>query len=557
MNFYLRVEGVNLGAFVNDTNDLATIRGGSLLLLEAMDFVEETIKQIIPSTDPHNIETTHKQIVANMNQLKKDKTLDNKAKNSQIAALKEQKKALKKNKKSNTNCLATITKGASWGLFRFDTNLQTAIDIKDKIEASFATHDAYKYATFVIDVYAEENNEAYQSSRDKIQTLNHWQQLNAPSLSITKQGKDVCFIDKVRPADDKEYLPAEKNEYVSASVSARRNYGRDQKNQATFYKNRANFESVDLLELTSDLQQLSSIEVNLDYKNLHGKMAFIYLDGNQFGKKQKASKTIKEQADFDKQTRTGREKVLKNILEQIYDKESWLTDGKLRLETLLWGGDEIIWVVPAWKGWWMLNQFYRQAKDNIRINQQPENSSSYEELFHGSSLVFCKHNAPIHRIDALARNLADGFAKTRPFKQKNMIAYQVLESFDHAGSELTSDRQERLQGLSENLDDLLINADDMQTIENSISQLKQHDFPKRKIYQIIQQYRCNQPESAQELYTKLIGEVDNKTTEQEVYQKHLGKLKDIFGGNNAYWLHLMELWDYIGLDEPAEQEKGQ
>ena len=48
MSFYLRVEAVNLSHFINDTNDLSTIRGGSLLLLEAMEKVEGIIKNNSP-----------------------------------------------------------------------------------------------------------------------------------------------------------------------------------------------------------------------------------------------------------------------------------------------------------------------------------------------------------------------------------------------------------------------------------------------------------------------------------------------------------------------------
>jgi hypothetical protein len=35
---------------------------------------------------------------------------------------------------------------------------------------------------------------------------------------------------------------------------------------------------------------------------------------------------------------------------------------KLRFETLLWGGDELVWVVPAWQGWWTLDFFFRKAR---------------------------------------------------------------------------------------------------------------------------------------------------------------------------------------------------
>ena len=44
MQYYLRVEGVNLAHFVYDTQDLSTVRGGSLLLLLAVDEVCQQVQ---------------------------------------------------------------------------------------------------------------------------------------------------------------------------------------------------------------------------------------------------------------------------------------------------------------------------------------------------------------------------------------------------------------------------------------------------------------------------------------------------------------------------------
>ena len=68
MSYFLRVEGVNLGNFVNDTDDLATIRGGSLLLLESMTCVENEINRIIPISSAE----MQKQILAKINKTKQD-----------------------------------------------------------------------------------------------------------------------------------------------------------------------------------------------------------------------------------------------------------------------------------------------------------------------------------------------------------------------------------------------------------------------------------------------------------------------------------------------------
>lgn len=41
MYYYLRIAGVNLDAFINDTENLSTIRGSGLLLLRVMDTIQE------------------------------------------------------------------------------------------------------------------------------------------------------------------------------------------------------------------------------------------------------------------------------------------------------------------------------------------------------------------------------------------------------------------------------------------------------------------------------------------------------------------------------------
>jgi hypothetical protein len=42
---FLRIEGMNMSTFVEDTQDLSTIRGGSLLLLHAIERVEKRLEK--------------------------------------------------------------------------------------------------------------------------------------------------------------------------------------------------------------------------------------------------------------------------------------------------------------------------------------------------------------------------------------------------------------------------------------------------------------------------------------------------------------------------------
>ena len=512
MSFYLRVEAVNLSHFINDTNDLSTIRGGSLLLLEAMGKIEE----LINNNSLKKIRLLEEQADLE-NQLNEINTLHNLTLSDKNKKKKLREKTRKLKEALNKADKPTITKGASWGLFSLDMPQADACNMQKRVVDYFKTDVRYKHATFVIDVHPNNGVQHYQKDRDCLQTLNHWQQMQAPSLAICKEGIISCAIDKMRPASTKQWLKDQEKDYVSESVHQRREYGREQKQK--FYKKITDSND----KFTQDLGDLSK---SAKKGILDSKIAFIHIDGNGFGDIQKGSKTAAVQKQFDESTRHGREKLLTEILAKINKNSDWLTnDGNVRIETLLWGGDEIIWVVPAWQGWWMVNEFYLQAKKHIQHNNKP--------LFHAAGLVFCHHNAPIHRIDSLAKTLADAFAKAD--RGKNLIAYQILESFDHAGTELQHYRRERIGKLGQ-LEQLLIDAEQMADIQACISQLKNdEDFAKRKVYQILQAYSEGEPQKADQYIAKL----------PDSSEKPLKKLEEIFGGGNAHWLHLMDLWDYI------------
>ncbi|NOS89058.1 MAG: hypothetical protein HOP34_11070, partial [Methylococcaceae bacterium] len=504
--FYLRVEAVNLSHFIANTHDLSTIRGGNLLLLEAMDRVETLILKK-PTQTAIKLAYLVNQVNA-INALQTPtQTEKNKKKN-----LKEQIKKLKDALQNERT--PTITKGASWGLFLLYMTATDASELHQEVINDFKTDARYQHATFVVDLHPD--NGDYKKDRDSVEALNHWQQLQSPSLAIRNTGIACCSIDKLRPADSNKWLKDQQQDYVSESVGQRRDYGRKQKHQ--FYKNITGINA----KFTQDFGDLSRAT---HQGILADKIAVLYIDGNNFGKIQKSSDTAEKQKQFDQNTRAGREKVLTQILEKIRHEPDWLTgDDEVRLETLLWGGDEIMWVVPAWQGWFLANEFFIQAKQHITHNNAT--------LTHAAGLVFCHHDAPIHRIQSLAKSLAD-LAKAN--RNENLLAYQILESFDHVGTALEAYRQKRLGTLGQ-LPQLLVNAKDMTAIQTAMTQLKNDDdFAKRKIYQILQAYQDN-PQKAGQYLDKL----------PPSSAEPLKNLQDIFGGENTHWLHLMDLWDYIG-----------
>jgi hypothetical protein len=479
MDFYIRVEAVNLSNFIFDTTDLSTVRGGGLLLLAAIDKIKTRFNQLEP-----------------------------------------------------------ISTGASSGLFSFTvSSLEEAKALQQQVVNFLSKDKRLKHATFVVDTSPVSDN--FNKDKEKLLVLNRWQQMQSPTVVFpgkskqTSQGKHlfkrpVCEIDLIRPTVHKmTKKKGQRHNFYSGSVFERRQYGRKLKQK--FYRDEIskldqqfdvnqNFVS-DLTELTDDEHE----------GNLHGKMAVIYLDGNSFGSLQRGLDQ-KGLQNFDETIKKYRRKFLHDLLVEITQSEdyAWFYENKIRLEILLWGGDEIMLVVPAWKGWWTLNFFF-QASENWGFNKKT--------LTHAAGLVFCHHNAPIHRIKGLAYQLGE-LAKAKTDAQGNKIgrtanyvAYQVLESFDHTGLEIEEFREQRLGSSGIKANDLIIAGNKMDQDGKLMADVKAV-LPKSRVYKIINAL-LHDPTQIDKQIQKAKEELDESLQNSPVLTEA------------TFWLHLIELWDYV------------
>lgn len=549
--FYLRIECVNLKNFVYDTPHLSTVRGGGLLLLDAPGEVEAHLRD-------------------EMNGALKDKLL----------------------------MVLSITTGASSGLFEIevaDADADTlAGEVCKEAQRFFNDNIHYRHATTVVDVLRATEERDFAEERATLLTLNRWQQMQAPHVSIPKpnaktsvggEPSDACEIDLVRPATD--LLPKAKGEpdyRVSEATMARADYGRDMKKEEFFTKRGVLTKHLfvrDLDELTvlhgeskrseAALKAAHSTASSASIKDaksnthvLHHKMAVIYLDGNGFGKLQdELCKTVGDQKKFDDLIRKRRvEGWLRPFVEKMDDtKEGWLyadekANLRYRLEILQWGGDETCWVVPAWKGWETLEFLFSQTR-----NWEYEGHM----LTHAAGIVFCHHNAPIGRITGLAHDLA-GLAKERG-RDRNHFAYEVLESFDHIGhNDLRRYRAERApQPATPDIKPdpyaLLLPGDTMGGVDALMKILKEA-IPRRKLVDLAHALRTK-PEAQNSKKAATNGAspratphekaaclVDDITRALKTDKKAwdaLTNLTSCFGNERASWLHIEDLWDYLGL----------
>ncbi|MBI1763957.1 MAG: hypothetical protein HYR56_21235 [Acidobacteria bacterium] len=480
--YFLRVEAVNLGNFVYDTQDLSTVRGGGLLLLNAVEKLADLVQ-------PTN--------------------------------------------------LKVLTTGASIGLYEFEaTDLTTAQAVRDAVQTTLANDAKLQHATFVVSFQPKSDDQSFARDIEVLQAKNRWQQMQSPSLALSSaQGVQVCEIDLVRAATRDVSAPENKTWRVSESVATRRQVGQQLKQK--FYEEhigrplQRNF-THELNELTEDKAK----------GNLNGKMALIYLDGNQFGFiKRSVSNSRAEWLKFDQTVQSYRRAMLEGLLDCMEADSDWQTcKGKHRVETLLWGGDELMWIVPAWKGWEALQYFYQQS-EKWQFKGQP--------LRHSGGLVFCHHNAPIHRITALAQNLAK-LAKAKS-RAQNLFAYEVLESFDHVGRDLEAYRRERSPQPvtttdSLNPETLILDGMTMAALGDFVYDYAE-ELPRKPLHEL-----------TEELLTAL--RPTDSVTQRESTRKQLLKrlqsaaikagkpedaLQQLFNsfGEQSFWLHANALWDYL------------
>lgn len=517
----LRVEGVNLGHSIGDTEQLSTRRGGGLLLLQAIGDVKNRCSRLKPISTGASIG---------------------------LFSIESSPDA-----KTVAQCMANSPMTCS------ATSCSDAKSVAQCAREFLATHHLYKHATFMV-VTVEENSklsvkERFQTAQEQTLAKIRWEQMQ--SLSFSAQGLDpagkdytVCTFDEVRPAHDIVHVRRDESDTVqrkvSDSVKARHDYGRIKKqawvNRGYFpedagYRDTKGFYEEGLEGkflapwdgMSTELKSLCgntpvseflipSEVLKLIYTQhfedlsrkrpdkgeaavLEGKMAVFYADGNKFARIAWSCENSTDLTKWDDYIKDQRKKLLAGIVTRANEYEHWKTPPigngpnagkrKIRLEILLWGGDELIFVVPGWCGIEFAQLFFEATKHMKYPRSEDGKSAAAEadDLTHACGMVFCHHQAPISGISKLAKKLADAVKKSSDQKQENLLNWMVLESFDHAQADLDDLKKARYPYHTPTWDAIALKPEAVDALHYNLPGLKD-DLPRSVIVRIVRMMAC-------------------------------------------------------------------
>lgn len=500
--YYVRIEGVNLGAVLDDTPQVSVQRGASYLLRQAaltLSTSEDLGIGLIP-----------------------------------------------------------ISIGASIGLYECEAERDLEENLVVTVQSYLNNHEDYRHFTFVVAAVAA--SDCFQQDCERLITLNRWQQMQMPAVSLNglaDSAQAPCGWQGVRPADTHKWMDQDTKIPMSSSVLARYNAGRNLRQN--FYREEAGNAFADC-QFTDDLHQLAN---NPNKGQLSDKLAVFYFDGNQFGKllgrilekrNTEDPKTLYSQVD---QTLRDYLRVyLAAFLTHARANVDYLTDdGRLRLEVLMWGGDEVLIVVPAWCGLDSLAFFYSHIAE-WNLYKEP--------LTFASGIVFAHQKTPLSRLKyCVKKELAENVKQALKEKPavRNGFDYLILESIDYPVESLKRFRQKVYGDLSQSL---AVLAPLTPEALAALAELKAI-VPKSQCYQlahaILQEgdpSALDASDNAPSLASQALARLDLVTPGAAGRCERVTAtyFRDVFGQPLPAvwrWLHLLEFWDYLPTVPLAER----
>lgn len=115
-------------------------------------------------------------------------------------------------------------------------------------------------------------------------------------------------------------------------------------------------------------------------------------------------------------------------------------DKLLRFETLLYGGDDMTFVVPAWLGWWLALAFFAYSGDwSVAYRDKETEKTEKAPMQFSAGLVFASYKTPIRALKKVASDLC------RIAKDSGSgLEIEVLESVEPPEEGISGSRRQLL-----------------------------------------------------------------------------------------------------------------
>ncbi len=502
--FLLRIEATNLNRFVWDTADLSTIRGSSLALLQW----------------PH--------LVA--------KLLSERGLDSEVITVGGSAMTIVLPKISGDDPSETVRQHLAESLKRLRTDELFGL---------------VTYAGAAVEIHGAGG---YSNAMQLVLSSIRLQQSSEADMLFPAENTDAdttsfCALNRLLPSTEKVVNGSR----VSPSVATRRKKGLQEKRELVRILTDTETETTaDFGEMTTGCEFARRSDTC--GKNLNGFMAVIVLDGNGFGDIEQQQSTSKEHhSKWDYGLRTARKQFLSQLVAHASENpDRWKNSDRLRFETLLWGGDEQVWVVPAWVALELIEFFYRATTKDAW-----KGLSKGRRITHCGGVVLCHHKAPIRDAVELAHRLLETAKRCRTtLAEQNCFCYQILESFDHLGESFDLiRRQQRPVGMLE-VDTVLDHGALLQLIrfredaESWLPATRRQRIQRALFSRDWLQYsgeleRLIEVAREKESVIRAISDAVQKW--HRLHQPSKTHLTDhgVLPQAQSFWYHALELWDYI------------
>ncbi len=466
--FYILAAAMNFEDTVLDTHDLCTQRGGSLALLRLPDGVagaleeelsaeKATIAEVYTGASEGLWSVTLPDLEVPEADAPPSVSAEDLAENCDITVEKAQSILDGKKPKGMSNQKYNkykniLDKMVTSAVPKRDpetlTTLMAAAETACRTHLAEATDLCGDLFTFGVAVTQARAGESFPQTWTRLQAQVRCHQFQAATLVLPPPGApdqtEACAFNGLAPALAEKVDGKGGRLSLCDSVRRRRNLGRQAKQR--FYTDelqgvadRLPPEDTARDILLTAATRLREARVGFTRSFAHlvdkppsglpptvtGKMALIYLDGNNFGARRRAfARTPEYLTAFSHTVQRHRALLLAALLDWALETPGMRVaagdddDGQpvLRLETLLWGGDETMWVVPAWLAWEAMGVIQRHLAD-----WPPPKGPDKTSLSHGAGMLFCPHKAPIRDM----RNLATALGDAAKNKQKNGASQEI------------------------------------------------------------------------------------------------------------------------------------